>query len=128
MKTVLLVDDKIDIREILEDFLRNSGYETQALDNGDKAMQELAKNHEKYNLIVTDVIMPQKDGMTLLQELRELPGQDQNPTPVIMMTGGSTSIDLQNRLEEIAAQGNKILKKPFTKDQFITAVDKALNA
>ena len=128
MKTVLLVDDKIDIREILEDFLRNSGYETQALDNGDKAMQELAKNHEKYNLIVTDVIMPQKDGMTLLQELRELPGQDQNPTPVIMMTGGSTSIDLQNRLEEIAAQRNKILKKPFTKDQFITAVDKALNA
>lgn len=124
MKNILLVDDKIDIQEILADFLRNNGHKTEACANGEQAIKRAKEN--EYDLIITDVIMPKKDGFSFLEELRSLNSEQEKKTPVIIITGGSTSLDFQDTLDTIQESGNKVLRKPFNKDQFIDAVNDSL--
>lgn len=80
-KTVLVVDDETDIRGVLTAFLTGQSYEALEANDGDHALEVLAANH--VDLIIADVEMPTRDGLSMLAEIK----QTQPDLPVIMISG-----------------------------------------
>ncbi len=124
IKEVLLVDDKVDIQEILADFLRNNGYRVEAYENGKTALARLQT--KDFHLIITDLIMPKQDGFSLIHNIKEKQKNLPKKTPIIIMTGGSQTMDFQESLEQLEREGHPVLHKPFTKEKFLEAVNTAL--
>ena len=124
MKKILIVDDKEDIRDMLADFLTNAGHEVETCAEGGSAFQQA--NQSPYSLVISDLIMPGTNGFELVKLLKEESKYNKD-SPIIIMTGGSTSFDFQDNVIKLEQKGCKILRKPFTKDQFIETVTKALS-
>jgi CheY-like chemotaxis protein len=120
IKTVLLVDDNLFIQEIVADFLRNQGFRVEAEPNGKQALRRLSQ--KPFDLILTDLIMPDMDGFEFIEQLKIL----QSPSKVILMTGGSNKPDFKSKLRAIEAQGYKILEKPFSKDSVLALVNQLI--
>lgn len=81
-KTVIVVDDNATVRKLFERSTENLALDLFAYDSAHSAMEYL--NENKPDLLFLDIIMPDKDGLTFLQELRKLPLH--RDTPVIMIT------------------------------------------
>ena len=101
---LLLVEDEIGVRVPLADSLRVAGYEVDAVEDGESAL--LAAPDGGFDLIVLDLLLPDKDGVAVCQELRRN-GVD---TPVLMLTvkGG-----LEDRVRGFAAGADDYVAKPF---------------
>ena len=81
-KTVIVVDDNATVRKLFERSTENLAFDLFTYDSAHSAMEYLAEN--KPDLLFLDIIMPDKDGLTFLQELRKLPLH--RDTPVIMIS------------------------------------------
>src|SRR3954467_7530104 len=77
---VLIIDDEVDIREGLELLLTTEGYTADTAQNGTEGLHKLASN--SYDLVLLDLMMPDKSGMEVLQEVR----QRDKETPIFMIT------------------------------------------
>jgi DNA-binding NtrC family response regulator len=107
MATILLVDDDIRLRGRLAGFLESKGYETKVAQNGEKALAIL--EGFEIDLVVTDLNMPEMDGMALLSELLET-----RPTlPVVAMSGGGLIVKEELLLDASLMGAVEILSKPF---------------
>ena len=124
MKKVLLADDKEDIRDILEEFLSEEGYDVDLCPDGEQALEKAQSN--TYDLIITDIMMPVTDGFGFLKALEEMNEKGRSPAPVIVITGGSPSLDFQKSLDKLSDKGCVLLKKPFKMDSLLVAVEKAV--
>ncbi len=80
MLKILLVEDEPQLRNLIQTFLRKSGYDVLTAENGEVALSLFAEMH--IDLVVTDVMMPKMDGNLLVKEIREI-NQD---IPVLMLT------------------------------------------
>jgi two-component system, NtrC family, nitrogen regulation response regulator NtrX len=114
---LLIVDDEANTLASLSRAFRLAGHEATVCDSAAKAF-ELAKVH-KYDLIFSDVVMPGKDGLTLLEELR----QQGVTTPVVMMSG-QAHIEMAVRATRLGALD--FLEKPISSDKLLLTVDNAL--
>jgi len=94
-KTVLIADDEPDILEIISYNLRNEGYETITAKDGNEALQKATVH--KPDLIILDVMMPNKNGMEVCKQLRSLPAF-QN-TLIIFLTALSDELSQVKGLE-----------------------------
>jgi two-component system chemotaxis response regulator CheY len=83
-KTVLIVDDSASIRQVVSMTLNGAGYDTIQACDGKDALSKL--NGNRIHLVISDVNMPNMDGITLLKELKARP--DTRFTPVIMLIYG----------------------------------------
>lgn len=111
---IIVVDDEKDIRELIGEGLRRLGHAVCEADSGQEAIK-LIRSH-KVKLLVTDIRMPNGDGISLLKEIRK---EDLTYFPVVVMTGFSDVCP-----EEIYELGAKhILLKPFRLKEFIAIVD-----
>jgi CheY-like chemotaxis protein len=79
--TILVVDDEGDIRSLLKRFLGESGYDVLESSNGRDALDQLRKT--KVDLLISDIVMPEADGLEILQSLRK----DFAGLKVIVMSG-----------------------------------------
>src|SRR5258705_6965014 len=77
---VLIIDDEVDIREGLELLLTTEGYQAETAQNGTEGLQKLATNF--YDLVLLDLMMPDKSGMEVLEEVR----LRDKETPIFMIT------------------------------------------
>jgi two-component system chemotaxis response regulator CheY len=114
---LLIVDDSAMLRDMLSCALREGGYSdvTEAVDGVeglDKA--KLAT----FNLIITDVNMPNMDGLTLVQKLRELPQYSTKPILVLTTERGD-----KMKAKGKAAGATGWIVKPFIPDQLLKAVN-----
>ncbi|MEA2063117.1 MAG: response regulator [Gemmatimonadota bacterium] len=82
---ILIVDDESQIRELLQTFLIAQGYKVNTADNGGSAVDLLFNDH--YDLVISDIAMPEFDGLELLKKLKE----NDKRVNVIMMTGYPSS-------------------------------------
>jgi DNA-binding response OmpR family regulator len=82
MKTVLVVDDEFDIRELLVDTLTDAGYNVIEAVNGNAALERIAADHP--DIVLLDIWMPGMDGLEVLAQLRLSP--DTAALPVILLT------------------------------------------
>ena len=122
MATILLVDDDDGVRSILHKTLVGAGYEVEDAVNGDLALA--AYRRQPRDLVITDLVMPEKDGLETIMALRRI-----NPAmKIIAISGGGRSLGL-GQLYLDAAQSigaGRILAKPFTSKALLTAVSEVL--
>ncbi len=114
---VLVVDDEEAIREVVTTLLDAQGYYTVACANGRIALD--AFRNDTFDLVLSDIVMPEMDGLKLLSELRV----DDPDVPVIMVTAMH---DIAIALEAIRAGAYDYILKPFEKDQLYLSVRRAL--
>jgi signal transduction histidine kinase len=111
---VLVVDDDEGVREILKRTLQMRGYVVETASDGLQAMAALATNG--VDLVLLDICMPGRDGLSVLSELQERgPGP-----PVIVMTGSTSPEDIE---EAIRRGARTCLQKPFELRQLLAEVD-----
>lgn len=118
--TLLLVEDDDGLRAVLEHLLTGAGLEVLTARNGKEALALLTP---EIDVVVSDIIMPEMDGLDLLMRIRkESPG-----TKIIAISGGGIQ-DKEHVLEIARRMGaQKVLAKPFTSEQLLGAVRELLN-
>ncbi len=119
---ILLAEDNAVNQKVALKILQTAGLQAKAVGNGGEAIQEIKEN-PCYNLILMDVQMPEVDGFTATQRIREM-GDYGYSIPIIAMTAHAMSGD---RDKCIAAGMNDYLTKPIRTDDLISVIDKWLN-
>lgn len=116
-RNVLLVEDEPALRALLMTSLERAHFQVTAVDNGLAAIRQLGCC--KFDIIVTDVLMPEADGLEVIAVAKELQPQAR----ILAISGGSRSLDAQFclRLAGALSHGG-ILMKPFKPHQFLAAV------
>jgi len=118
-KTILVVDDSASLRQVVSIALKSAGYDVMEAVDGRDALGKL--NGSKIHLIISDVNMPNMDGITFVKEMKKLP--DYKFTPVIMLTTESQ----ESKKQEGQAAGAKAwVVKPFAPQQMLAAVSKLI--
>jgi DNA-binding NtrC family response regulator len=114
MSKLLLVDDDANTLASLARAFRLAGHEAVVCDNADRAL-ELAKA-QRFDMILSDVVMPGKDGLTLLADLKSAGV----PTPVVMVSG-QANIEMAVRATRLGAVD--FLEKPLSTDKLLVTVE-----
>ena len=118
MSRILVVDDEEVVRELTVEILRRSGYEPHGVPSAGQALELL--DDEPFDLVVSDVVMPEMTGVEFLYELRAR----RPDLPVVLMTGGSKEPERTSKAVELGASG--LLYKPFSQAELNAAVAAAL--
>jgi DNA-binding NtrC family response regulator len=116
-ESILIVDDELSNRRILEQVLSRAGYRVEAADAGSRALNQL--DAFRPDLIILDYMMPDLTGMDVLRELRKR----EDDTPVIMITAYGT---IERAVEAIQEGAYDFITRPFKPDHIIHVVRKAL--
>jgi len=114
---LLIVDDEANTLASLARAFRLAGHEATLADNAAKAL-DLAKS-QSFDLILSDVVMPGKDGLSLLEELKA-----QNVTVPVVMMSGQAHIEMAVRATRLGALD--FLEKPISTDKLLLTVENAL--
>jgi two-component system, NtrC family, nitrogen regulation response regulator NtrX len=117
MTRLLIVDDDQSTLASLSRAFRMAGYEAVVCDNATRAITLLKS--ERFDLVFSDVVMPGKDGLTMLAEVRELG----IATPIIMISGQAT-VDMAVRATRLGAVD--FLEKPISSEKLLLTVENAL--
>ena len=117
LKTILIVDDSASIRQVLSLVLKGAGYDVIEGVNGKDALSKLTG--QRVHLIVSDVNMPELDGIGFVKAVKEMPAY--KFTPIIMLT---TESQEAKKREGQAAGAKAWLVKPFNPEQMLNAVQK----
>lgn len=118
MSRILVVDDEPAVRNLTVEILRRSGYRPHGVGSARHALEALQE--ESFDLVVSDVVMPEMTGVDLLYELRAR----RHDLPVVLMTGGSQEPERTTNAVRLGATG--LLYKPFSHDELRDAVAAAL--
>ena len=117
MIKILIADDDDIFRELLKDSLSQSGYDVEAVHDGLMALKELTKH--KYDLVLTDIVMPEKEGIEVIREVTK----DYPEIKIIAMSGGSPFLHADLNLTLAKKFGADItLQKPFMHNQLIDSI------
>jgi DNA-binding response OmpR family regulator len=118
VKRILVVDDEEQIRSMLTQMLEHEGFEVDTAENGEEGMNLITRH--AYDLIITDMIMPIKDGLKLIMELvRDYPDQR------ILAISGGGAIKAERYLTMAGYLGDDIvtLEKPFKRETLLALVN-----
>lgn len=115
---ILIVDDEIGIREVLQETLEDEGYTVALAENAEEARQ--LRNQTRPAMVLLDIWMPDSDGITLLKEWAK---NGQLNMPVVMMSGHG-SIDTAVEATKIGALD--FLEKPIPLQKLLSTVERAL--
>lgn len=119
MATILLADDDAAVRDLVRRALSSDGHAVRVTQDGQEALDELTGGGGDIDILITDVDMPQLDGITLAERALALkPG-----LAVVLMSGFSDQLDRAARLR---ARQLFSISKPFTLDQIRQLVRSAL--
>lgn len=116
---ILLAEDDEDMRRFLVKALEKAGYAVQAYDNGASAYERLRE--EPFSLLLTDIVMPEMDGIELARRATEL-----DPDLKVMFITGFAAVALNPESE--APKNATVLSKPFHLRDLVNEVEKILQA
>jgi two-component system chemotaxis response regulator CheY len=117
-KTIMIVDDSASLRQVVSIALKGAGYEVIEACDGKDALSKLNAS-SKIHLIISDVNMPNMDGITFVKAAKQMPNL--KFTPVIMLT---TESQEAKKMEGQAAGAKAWVVKPFQPTQMLAAVAK----
>jgi CheY-like chemotaxis protein len=121
---ILIVDDVDYIRKSVTKVLTDNQFDCDSCANGKEALEKL--DEQKYDLIITDLVMPEVDGFEFIDRIRNHQNSSVSRTPVLAISGGSKTIDSQTALTSIKQSADGLLQKPFSKTDLIEAVAKII--
>ncbi|MGZ3236254.1 MAG: response regulator [Burkholderiaceae bacterium] len=116
-KTIMIVDDSSSLRIVVGIALKGAGYDVIEAGDGKEALSKL--NGQKVHLIVSDVNMPNMDGISFVAALKQMPAY--KFTPVVMLT---TESQEEKKRAGQAAGAKAWMIKPFKPEQLLAAVQK----
>jgi two-component system chemotaxis response regulator CheY len=119
MKTIMTVDDSASLRQMIAVVLRGSGYSVVEAVDGIDGLSKVAS--QKLDLVLTDVNMPQMDGLEFTRRLRAMP--QYKFTPIVLLT---TESHTDKKLQGKAAGATAWIIKPFDPDQLLAVVKKVM--
>jgi CheY-like chemotaxis protein len=111
-RKILVVDDEEVIRKFLKIHLTKLGYEVKEAEDGEKALEQIGK--DDFDLLICDILMPNKDGWEVIKEVRSNPKT--KDIPVIVLTAKNEDSDMFKGYDLGA---NYYMTKPFTKAQLL---------
>jgi DNA-binding NtrC family response regulator len=114
---VLVVDDELDIREGLELLLTSEGYEVELAHNGTDGLHKL--ENRGYDLVLLDLMMPDRSGMDVLQEVRE---RDRE-TPIFMITAYGS---VEAAVKALKLGANDYFSKPWDNEKLVIEIDRMI--
>lgn len=117
---ILLVDDDAEITDYIVSQL-SANYKFHTSQNGKEALHELLSGKTRYDLVVSDIMMPEMDGFTLLRTIKANP--EFSYLPVILLTSESA---VGNRLEGLQQGADAFLAKPFLMEELKVTIDNLL--
>jgi len=120
-KKILLVEDEELIYSLLEKKLTQAGYEVTVATNGEEGLKKIKEVSP--DLILLDIIMPQKDGFSVMEEIRK--DKELQRIPIIVISNSGQPVEL-NRAKELGAK-DWIIKTDFDPQEIIEKVKKYLN-
>lgn len=112
MKTILIIDDEAEIRELLTIYLTNHGYATITAGNGAEAMTILQEN--PIDLVIADIMMPQMDGLELLKKTRQ-----NSQIPFLFISAKSDDMD---KIYGLQLGADDYVGKPFNPLEVVSRV------
>ncbi|KQQ56988.1 two-component system response regulator [Pseudomonas sp. Leaf127] len=118
-KTVMIVDDSASMRQLVKMSLTGAGHQVIEASDGRDALNKLTG--QKINLIISDVNMPNLDGIGLVKAVKARP--EYRFTPIIMLT---TESEQSKKAEGQAAGAKAWIVKPFQPQQLLAAVEKLM--
>jgi len=119
MANILAVDDSASIRQMVELCLEEEDHDITLAENGKDGLQKAQS--DKFDLIITDINMPEMGGFELIRALRNLP--EYKLTPILCLTTES-SAEQKNKGREAGATG--WIVKPFSADKLLNVVGRVL--
>ncbi|MCC6586627.1 MAG: sigma-54-dependent Fis family transcriptional regulator [Bryobacterales bacterium] len=120
-ETILVVEDEPEVRSYIEVLLRCQGYNVQNTENGEEALEYLDNFGSNVSLVLMDVVMPRKNGLATLQQLR----RSHKNLPVVMLSGASSTPTI---VEAMKGGASDFLAKPVSHTELVEAIEKALSA
>lgn len=114
---ILIVDDELPIREMMQEILEREGYQAIAVGSGDEALS-MAEGQD-FDLLIADIKMPQMDGLELVQKFREL-----SPETIPMLITGHASVETAQMAVREGVYD--YIVKPFERSDLCAAVAQAL--
>ncbi len=119
MHTILLVEDEVNLRTMLSDFLTESGYSVRAASDGVEALEVFTEHKETTALIISDLGMPRMGGIELLQKLKEL----KSDVKVIFTTG---YLEHKSKSELLKCGVKDVFLKPYNLHNVLFSIRKVL--
>jgi two-component system, cell cycle response regulator CpdR len=117
MARILVAEDEAPVREFVVRALEHAGHDVVSVGDGQRAVETLIT--ARFNLLVTDIVMPEMDGITLALKV----SKDWPSMPILMMTGYAAE---RQRAHNLDALIHKVISKPFSLTELLEAVDEAL--
>ena len=123
MARILVIDDDDSIRKLIEKFMTIDGHEVETAENGLIGLQMIGSR--PYDLLITDIVMPEQDGIGVLIELRKT----QSKLKTIVITGGSLKLNINDLMKMAKVmKADKVLMKPLDFEYLKLTVDELLKA
>ena len=118
MYNILVVDDDKEIVGAIEIYLKKEGYNIIKAYNGNEAIQKIKENEDNIHLIILDIMMPEKDGLETLEEIRKT-----NGVPVILLSAKSEDYD---KIGGLNLGADDYITKPFNPLELIARVNSSI--
>jgi CheY-like chemotaxis protein len=122
MARILVIDDEQDIRRVLSRILSSAGHDVVEAEDGRTGVKQA--RHENPDLIITDILMPEKDGIEAIEEIRQLT----KPPKIIAMSGGGRYEGFEFLEIAKCLGANALLTKPFRAAALLDVVQKVLGS
>ncbi|MCM3715470.1 response regulator transcription factor [Alkalihalobacillus oceani] len=113
-KTILIVDDEWNMRNLLTIYLQAEGFRTVEASDGQEALATLADQKDQTDLVILDIMMPLQDGFEICQRIREY-----SNIPILML---SARKELHDRVEGLNRGADDYLTKPFESEELIARI------
>jgi DNA-binding response OmpR family regulator len=119
-KNVLIVEDENDIREVYVEVLSGVGYKMDQAADGEVGMQKVKEG--KWDLLLLDIMLPGKDGLKILKEIKETPGLKKGPIIAL------TNLNSESIIHEVFTSGadGYLIKSEITPDKIVEEIEKVL--
>ena len=111
---ILIVDDDLRLRQLLERYLREQGFTSRSVEDGESMDRALAREH--YDLLVLDLMLPGEDGLTICRRLRA----KEDPLAIIMLTAKGEEVD---RIIGLEMGADDYLPKPFNPRELVARIN-----
>lgn len=119
---ILVIDDDDQIRELIREVLERSGHTVFEADNGDAGIKMVGE--ETVDVVVTDIIMPDKDGLETITELRK----SYPDIKIVAISGGGRRVNRDYLPTAQAFGADRVLYKPFRPQEVVQAVTEVAGA
>ena len=117
---ILLIEDMKGVRDSLEMILSTQGFDIEVANDGAQGLQKAQS--ASYDLIITDILMPELDGTEVIIQLHA----SGNKTPVLAISAGGNGVSATQALTLAKEKANDIMEKPFSKEELLSKINELI--